>query len=510
MLLLTLLVAFSPPLQVGCDSAAPAGLYEGRAVSRQSGPLDVTLNLRCAGRELRGAMLTPVGNFGLRRVETAEGSVTIQFDASGDVGVIRASVSHDSLNGVFAVSGDSGIISLRRIGRARERDIPVETLALTAQQWREDIDYFARELPARHADAFAQYPRQQFQAEIAALRASVDTLTADQVYVRLDAIANRVGDGHTFVALPADHAMMPIIFRQFDSAYRVVAASSELTESLGARVLAVDGHDIGVVRAALMVLTPVAETEQLRDARVTNFLRTGAMLHGLGLADSASVITYELVSAAGRRFTVRARAVAATSENDIVWRYVFPSQPLYRQHEGESFWFAYLAASRTVYCNWRAYDSLDARAAKLFALIDSVHPAKVMIDLRQNGGGDYTLGLKYVVAPFAARKDVNDPKRLFVAIGPNTFSAGMSNAAQFRSLTRATLVGEPIGERPNSYQEAREMRLPNSWLMVRYSTQFYHFADTGPNEIRPNVLVPTSWAEYKAGRDPVVDWVVRR
>ena len=60
----------------------------------------------------------------------------------------------------------------------------------------------------------------------------------------------------------------------------------------------------------------------------------------------------------------------------------------------------------------------------------------------------------------------------------------MSNTAQFRTRTKATLAGEPLGERPKTYQEAREMMLPNSHLIMRYSTQFYRFADSGPNVVQ--------------------------
>jgi hypothetical protein len=85
----------------------------------------------------------------------------------------------------------------------------------------------------------------------------------------------------------------------------------------------------------------------------------------------------------------------------------------------------------------------------------------------------------------------------------------MSNAAQFRQRTAAMLVGEPIGERPNSYQEAREMRLPNSQLLVRYSTRYYKFAEGDENIIRPDREVVIAWEDYKAGRDPVLEWVLQ-
>ena len=93
-------------------------------------------------------------------------------------------------------------------------------------------------------------------------------------------------------------------------------------------------------------------------------------------------------------------------------------------------------------------------------------------------------------------------------IGPYTFSAGMANAAQFRFETAAILVGEPIGEKPNSFQEAREMRLPNSHLIARYSTESYSFVEEGENAIRPDQEIDREWNSYKVGRDPVLEWAL--
>lgn len=126
-------------------------------------------------------------------------------------------------------------------------------------------------------------------------------------------------------------------------------------------------------------------------------------------------------------------------------------------------------------------------------------------DLR---GGDNTIGEAQIVKPIAARADLNSKGHLYVLIGPKTFSAAMNNAAQFQDDTRAITVGETIGEKPNSYQEPRQFRLPNSHLVVRASTLFYTFRKTGDNAVRPSKEILPSWEDVKGGRDPVLDWVL--
>ena len=93
-------------------------------------------------------------------------------------------------------------------------------------------------------------------------------------------------------------------------------------------------------------------------------------------------------------------------------------------------------------------------------------------------------------------------------ISADTCSAAMNNAAQFRTRTAALLVGQEIGEKPDSYQEPRSMTLPNSYSTVRYSTRLYRVALNGENAIRSDYEIIPTWTDYKAGSDPVLTWVL--
>lgn len=378
--------------------------------------------------------------------------------------------------------------------------------SLTTAQWHEDLKVLATKLPRKHANAFHFISREQFESEVADLDRKLNQRNPDQIYVGMDRIVNSIGDGHTHMRLPSDHAQLPIEVARFGNDYRVVATTPAYEEALGARVIGVDDIPIAHVHDLVLPLTPVDETTALRESRLSDLLTIGMVLHGAGVSPDRNTATYTLANDNGREFPLTVHAISEGST--ATWIHAYERPPLFLQKPDDSFWYTYLADHRTVYCSFRGYKELAQRAKGLFELIQQQHPDKLVIDMRLNGGGDYTQGLKYLIHPIQKLPEINRKGHLFVLIGAKTFSAAMSNATHFRYQTKAILVGQQIGEKPNSYQEGRGMTLPNSHWSVRYSVKFYRFVKGGENVIRPDYEIVPSWNDYRSGRDPVLDWVL--
>jgi hypothetical protein len=377
---------------------------------------------------------------------------------------------------------------------------------LSAQQWREDLRFLARELPKRHANAFHFTRREDFEKAVADLDSKLRNADADAAWVGLQRIVSLVGDAHTYLQTPQDSASdLPIDIAKFGEEYRIVSADPSMASSLGARVIKVG--DMPIARAAELCkeLFSRDENPTSSDSFVNNTLTSGGTLHGLGITSNRNLVRYTLVDDSGREFTIDARS----SSSDAAPVRPFKDMPLYMQDPEQPFECRYLAEGRALYCNVRAIRDLRKPAAEMLNLIREKSPDKLVIDLRQNRGGDYTAGEKYLIHPVRDLPSINRKGHLFVLIGTDTFSAAMNNAAQFHSQTAAILVGQEIGEKPNSYQEPQSMSLPNSHLTVRYSTRFYQFAPDGNNAIRPDEDIIATWADYKAGSDPVLAWVLK-
>lgn len=490
--------------QTGCKPSDPSGYFEGTAVSRLMGKLQISLNLRCDKGQYSGGMAIPLGPSALTGGHFENRRLTLSFE--GGI-VMELAADGSLLHGKVTAGDDSGPLELRRVGEAKPPP-PPERSDLTRTEWQQDLKFFASQLAQRHANAFHFITRRQYEAEVTALDGRLDGLNSDEIYVGLDRIANSIGDGHTYVSLPVEDAFLPIRVARFDDDLRVIAAESQYRAALGMRVLKINYTPIARAHDLIYSLTPADETAALREARADDLLTIGMVLHGAGITPDRRSARFTLADDSGKQLTLEVSAVASNKIPAIQWSYAAKRQPLFRQRPEESFWCVYLDDARTVYCSFRGYKDLDEKSKGLFELINQHHPEKLVIDMRLNGGGDYTVGLRDLVHPVRDLPALNRKGHLFVLIGPSTFSAAMSNSTHFRYQTNAMLVGEPIGERPNSYQERRDMTLPNSHWKVNYSTKFYTFVENGENLIRPDQEIKTSWKEYEEGKDPVLDWVL--
>jgi hypothetical protein len=452
-----------------------------------------------------GDLVTAVGTYTVKEGLYEAGKLRLTLVAGSDTVTIEGAFEDGAVRGNFVSGEDKGPLELRRTGDAKTSS-SAETLNLTKAQWHEDLAFLARELPKRHANAFHSISREKFEAEVGALDQRLDQLNSDEIYVGMDRIANLIGDGHTYIRFPEDYANLPVDIVRFGDDYRVVATANGNEKALGARVIKIEDTPSARAHEILLSLTPSDETDVLRNARANGFLTIGILLHGIGIVRDRNLVRYTLADDDGKEFAVNIHSVVRSDR--LNWKYPYKAAPLFRQKPDEDFWYTYLPESHTVYCNFRGYKDLGQHSKALFDLIKQQHPDKLVIDMRMNGGGDYNVGLRHMVHPIRDLPDINRKGHLFVLIGSDTFSAAMSNSAHFRYQTNAILVGQQIGEKPNSYQEAREMKLPNSRWTVRYSVKFYKFVDDGQNLIRPDQEIIPSWDDYKSARDRVLDWVL--
>jgi hypothetical protein len=383
---------------------------------------------------------------------------------------------------------------------------PEPLRAVRKEQWHEDLAWFARELPKRHANAFHAITRELFAGAVKDLDASIATASDDAIVAGFMRIAALVGDGHTNVHIPANWHRLAIQIQPFGDEWHVTRATAATRSMLGAKVTAIDGIAMADVVRRLAPLSPQDELAPMQRATLVGNMHVAEILHGLGVAKSVSEATLTVVGEDGTTIDSAVAAIPIAAQAQQAWISLSSETPLSRREPESPFVIQDLPRQKMVYVNWRRYDNLSDNAAKLWQLVDTSDVATIVIDLRQNGGGDYKVGRRYMVSEVAKRSAKIKP---IILIGARTFSAAMVNAIDFRNDAHAVLAGATIGEKPNSYSENDEMTLPASHLLVSYSTRLYKFVpDDAPNVVEPDQRVEQTWADTKAGRDAALEWAL--
>ena len=130
-----------------------------------------------------------------------------------------------------------------------------------------------------------------------------------------------------------------------------------------------------------------------------------------------------------------------------------------------------------------------------------------MVDLRRNGGGDNTTYRPFRIA--LAEMAHAHPGSVRIIAGPATFSAAGNFVTDLQvgpERAGIRLVGEPPGGGLDMYGDVRVVTLPSSRIVVLVSSRYHERAPGDDRlQIEPDVPVELTWADYAAGRDPVLE-----
>lgn len=378
---------------------------------------------------------------------------------------------------------------------------------LTAQQWQSDLQYLAKELPRRHKNAFHTVSREQFEKSIADLNARIPNLQRHEIIIGLMQIVASVGDGHTGLSgYGSVFHFFPLNLYWFGKELRVTRIASAYKRGAGARVVQIGDVKIGDVASRIDQVV-AHENDYLVRLLDANFMAYSEILHAFKIISDLNAATWTFEDAEGTRFSLDIQTVSADEKPD--WVSASSELPLYRQRPDNQFWFTYLPEAQTIYVNFRGYsDAFEQHADELLASIKENSPRRLVIDVRQNRGGDFTKVRKRLMPGLKQNSSLRKPGALFIITGRATQSAAVVNTIDFRKEMNAIIVGEPTGGRPNGYSEHGEFTLPNSHLVVSYSSRYYKFQDQDTPAVMPDKLIEPDWQSYKAGRDPVMEWIL--
>jgi hypothetical protein len=487
-----------------------SGKYEGTADVEGLGKLLIKAEIRQKDGKLSGVLNTPLGDAPIIEGVFSGDSMSLKIDAGGDDIFLNGKISGGKISGEVSGAAAKGTFELKRTGDASPETDNAVVLKQSKEKWREDLRFLAAELPKRHKNAFHRITREQFEKLIADLDARLPALSDEEIILEMSRIVSRVGDGHTSLSWGGFFPRVPMNLFWFGKELRVTKVSKQFPRLNGARLVKIGGVSVEKIYEQSREYIPQGETEQFTLDASTRRFTSPVFLKHLGLTRNAESAVYEFVDSKGKKFSLEMKGEArAEAESDWIAPYKQP--PLALQKPEAPFYFEYLADAKTLYVNFRWYPRRPEFAKfskELFDFIDKTPIEKLVFDMRQNGGGDYTRGRDFFIKPLKERKKFHERGRLFVLAGRETYSAGMVNAADFRNEFNAIVVGEPTGARPVGYMEGRYFMLPNSHLQGSVSIELAKFAETDTPGILPDKLIEPDWKSFLDGRDAALEWIL--
>jgi tetratricopeptide (TPR) repeat protein len=387
--------------------------------------------------------------------------------------------------------------------------------------WRYDLDLLAREIKRAHYSPFRKISRQEFDLEVDKLRREIPQLSDNQIMVGLRRIIRRVGDGHSGISSPhgpdAPKELAPVEFYLFAEGVFITSAHPRHADLAGAQVLRIGGHPVEEVVQALDQVIPQDNSMGLLWLSPL-FLRYPRVLNGLGMVPDDKSLPMTVRGAQGKERDVILPADSAEPEPSwISARKNAPApEPLYLKKQRDPYWFEYVPEKKLVYFQYNQVweegqkETIKQFSERLFKFIDQNDVARLVIDMRWNGGGNNFLNEPIVHGLIRCDK-VNQKGKLFVIVGRDTFSAAMCGAAQIERETNAIFVGEPTGSSPNFVGESAVMvKLPYSNLRASISDLYWEnsVAMDYRTWIPPQIYAPPTFAMFRANRDPAMEAIL--
>jgi hypothetical protein len=295
----------------------------------------------------------------------------------------------------------------------------------------------------------------------------------------------------------------------------VAVTGAEHRELLGAKLIKVRDATFDEAARKVASVFPY-ENESLWKQHLPRWITSAETLHALKLSDRIDRATFTFQLADGSTRQIELLPIAPNVRPNLIrlpdWSK--HKRPISLTPHATKYWFEYDEQSNAIYVRYDACGNdpkypFEKFKNDLLAAIETKQPSTLIFYLRNNGGGDSRIAEPLINA-LRDIKFINQKGKLFVLIGRSTFSSAQMNAQHFRDRTNATLVGEPTGQKPNHFGEIKNFPLPNSGLIVQYSTKQFRQSRTDEPSMMPDEVIEPTSEEFLSGRDVVLEHVMSR
>jgi hypothetical protein len=400
---------------------------------------------------------------------------------------------------------------------------------LETQDWITDLNFLKTELAKKHKNLFFKISEQDFNKEIDNIIAQLDNDTDVETAIKLTQLIAKIGDTHTNLSishLTKKRKRLPLGFMWFKDGLYISGTSKENYELLDKKLLSINGYKTETIIDSLKTIF-VAENIGVINENTSRLLGSNTLLKYFGFSKSKdSIYKLELSDKNGNISTYQLSETENSRRNrrDKVYLKVNTERPFYMNGSRKPFKEKYYENERIYFIQYNkcisretiekygnkemAYKqpSFKEFENKVLKTIKENKIDKLIFDMRFNKGGSSYLA-ENLIEQIAKNKKLNKKGKLFVVVGNKTFSSAIINTINFKENTKAIIIGEKTGGKPNHYGNIKRFTLPYSKIKVVYSQNFYKLIESNENTITPEIIIERTYNDFKNGIDPIFEWV---
>lgn len=386
----------------------------------------------------------------------------------------------------------------------------------TKINWKEDLEIYKSLLEEKHINLYHTVTKEAFTNEWEEIYGNLNSLENLDVITKLMRLTRRIHDGHTSISLSnVSWHQFPFEIKNIEGKWRVVKTLKAYEHLLYASLESINNIPIQQVAKQISEVAQFVENKYSLKERTGSYLTTAELLFNLNIIDDLQTANFNFLDKNNKKRSLLLHTVEKEywykqpNLSEVVLQVSQIKKPIDRRSD---LWYAPILETNALYINFKSYPTFEVMqriGEQLVGYIQENSIKQVIIDMRENGGGDLYVGTVLAYALNLA-DSIDWEHGVYVLTSNHTFSAATSNAALFKQLLNAKIVGQPTGSNPNGYQDMDTFTLPNSKLVVTYSKRLFRLSEIQNTALKPDVVINQSEADLLLGKDTVLATLINK
>ena len=372
------------------------------------------------------------------------------------------------------------------------QNVKTDNTLLSTEEMKADLDYLKSCVLQNHPKMLNEETKKEYLNFYETLYSKVRTpMSKNNFYFLTMKALARLKDGHTSVDLYSPtYKSIDLNFVWLDEGLIISEGNGILKK--GDRILAIGNMKPQKILDNMREVIS-SENDNWVKFKSEQFLPTQEFLSYLNLINKDGKVEVKVERTYGKNDVIR---MNFDKEINIMKEF-YDFEPYYFEvNENSDLGIFYLNA-----CVYNT--DYEEKVEEFFKIVNEKDINKIVVDLRQNSGGDSRTVYTFI-------KHLDKIKKVYVLISKETFSSAILFAGIVKNNDLGIIVGESTGGGTVGYGNIIDFELPNSGINFNVATKLVEILNkSGFSEtLEPDNQIQIKRQDIIEDKDPIMDWIL--